>query len=381
VSELPALARRLRTALEQSARLALATVVSTEGSAYRRAGAWMTIDPDGRRQGQVSGGCLEADLAERAAAVLAGGVAEVVTYDTRHPDDLIWGLGLGCQGIVRVLVEPLSGDRLRRMAAFCARAAEDTEPAVLVTTIAGEAGDRFLVTAREVISSGTRPLPEEIERDARQRLGAGEPASTRAYGRLEVSFENLLPRTRLILCGAGEDAVPLAQLAGELDWSVQVIDHRAAWATLERFPAARVDWIENPRDLSALFGAAHARTAAVVMSHNFDRDVRYAAALLPLGLPYLGLLGPRKRGEQILGAAEGFCPEGARPSRVFSPVGLDIASETPREIALAIVAEISAVLAGRSGGHLKDKAAAIHQTAGEGRAAEPAGVESWRAES
>jgi xanthine dehydrogenase accessory factor len=363
VSQLPALARQLRRAVEQGATLALATVVSTEGSAYRRAGAWMTIDPDGRRQGQVSGGCLETDLVERAMAVLASGVPEIATYDTRHPDDLIWGLGLGCQGIIRVLVEPLSGDRLQRMAAFFLRAAGGTEPAVLVTTIAGDAGNRFLVTAREVISSGILPLLEKIERDARQRLGACEPASTRAYGRFEVSFENLLPRTRLILCGAGEDAVPLAQLAGELDWSVQVIDHRAAWAIPERFPAARVDWIENPRDLPALFGVAHACTAAVVMSHNFDRDVQYTAALLPLGLPYLGLLGPQKRGEQILGTAEGFCPERCRPSRVFSPVGLDIASETPREIALAIVAEISAVLAGRSGGHLKDKAAAIHEAA------------------
>jgi xanthine dehydrogenase accessory factor len=365
MSELSALARRLGEAAERDSALALATVVSTEGSAYRRAGAWMVIDPDGRRQGQVSGGCLEADLVERATAVLARGVAEIVTYDTRHPDDLIWGLGLGCQGIVRVLVEPLSGDRLRRIATFFQRVAGGTEPAVLVTAISGEVGERFLVTAREVISSsGAMRLAEEIARDARQRLGTGELAGTRVYGRREVSFENLFPRTRLILCGAGEDAVPLARLAGELDWRVLVIDHRAAWANPERFPAAEVAWIENPRDLPACFGVAHARTAAVVMSHNFDRDVQYAAALLPLGLPYLGLLGPRKRGEQILGAAEGFCPDRSRSAAVFSPVGLDIASETPREIALAVVAEISAVLAGRSGGHLKDKAAAIHATVG-----------------
>jgi len=358
MSEVPALARRLGEAVERGAALALATVVSTEGSTYRRAGAWMAIDPDGSRQGQVSGGCLEADIVERAAAVLARGLPEIVTYDTRHPDDLIWGFGLGCQGIVRVLVEPLQGDRLRRMATFFARAAEITEPAVLVTTISGDSGARFLVTTGEVISSGTAPLAAEIARDARRRLAAAEPGGARVYdGGLEVGFENLYPRTRLILCGAGDDAIPLAKLAAELDWSVLVIDHRAAWAVAGRFPAARVEWIESPRGLPALLGVPHARTAAVVMSHNFDCDARYAAALLPLGLPYLGLLGPRKRGEQILATVEDR-PDRPRSAAVFSPVGLDIASETPREIALAIIAEISAVLAGRSGGPLKDKAAA-----------------------
>lgn len=379
MSELAALARRLGEAAERDAALALATVVSTEGSVYRRAGAWMTLDADGGRQGQVSGGCLETDLAERSAAALARGAPEIVTYDTRRPDDLLWGLGMGCQGLVRLLVEPLRGDRLRRLAAFFVRAAEGEEPAVLLTVISGPpgtVGERFLVTAVAAISAGGAPSWEEIlaeiARDARAWLeSVPQPAATRTYkdGALEIGFEIVPPRTRLVICGAGEDAVPLARLAGELDWRVLVIDHRPAWARPERFPAARVVALESPRDLPIVLAGAHARTAAVVMSHNFERDVQYAAALLPLGVPYLGLLGPRPRGEQILRTAEALCAKRRRSARVFSPVGLDIASETPLEIALAIVAEISAVLAGRSGGHLKDKGSSVHAPARERRRA------------
>ncbi len=396
MSELTALARRLATAAgeETGAALALATVVSTEGSAYRRAGAWMTVDPEGVRQGQVSGGCLEADLAERAAAVLARGVPETVTYDTRQPDDLLWGLGMGCQGVVRLLVEPLRGDRLRRLAAFFADAAELTRPAVLLTVISGPPdalGERLLVTADAVVSSGAAShleeiageITEELVRDARQSLesieliesggsGAFRPAAgTYMKGALEIGREILSPRPQLIVCGAGEDAVPLASLAAELDWRVLVIDHRPAWARPERFAGARVVALASPGDLPGLFAAAHARTAAVVMSHNFERDAQYAAALLPLGLPYLGLLGPKRRGEQILRTAEALVPEGRRAARVFSPVGLDVAAETPREIALAIVAEISAVLAGRSGGHLADRETPIHAPAAGRRIGAP----------
>lgn len=385
MSELPELARRLAAAAaenETGAALALATVVSTEGSVYRRAGAWMTVDPDGVRRGQVSGGCLEADLAERAAAVLARGVPETVTYDTRQPDDLLWGLGMGCQGVVRLLVEPLRGERLRRLAAFFADAADLARPAVLLTVISGPPdalGERLLVTADAVVSSGAASGLEEIARDARQSLesesiesGAFRPAAgTYMKGALEIGREILLPRPQLIVCGAGEDAVPLASLAGELDWRVLVIDHRPAWARPERFPGARVVALDGPSDLPGLFAAAHARTAAVVMSHNFERDAQYAAALLPLGLPYLGLLGPKRRGEQILRTAEALGPPGRRAARVFSPVGLDVAAETPREIALAVVTEISAVLAGRSGGHLADRETSIHAPAGGTRIGAP----------
>jgi len=392
LSELPALARRLAAAAakaeeETGTALALATVISTEGSVYRRAGAWMTVDPDGVRRGQVSGGCLEADLAGRAAAVLARGVPETVTYDTRQPDDLLWGLGMGCQGVVRLLVEPLRGERLRRLAAFFAHAADLAQPAILLTVISGPPdvlGERLLVTADAVVSSGAasglEEMTGEMVRDARpliESIESGESgaflpaAGTYMKGALEIGREILSPRPQLIVCGAGEDAVPLASLAGELDWRVLVIDHRPAWARPERFPGARVVALASPGDLPGLFAAAHARTAAVVMSHNFERDAQYAAALLPLGLPYLGLLGPKRRGEQILRTAEAIGPPCRRAARVFSPVGLDIAAETPREIALAIVTEISAVLAGRSGGHLADRETPIHAPAGGRRIGAP----------
>ncbi len=382
MSELPALARRLAEAAAHGGELALATVVAAEGSTYRRAGAWMIVGRDGAPSGQVSGGCLEADLAERAAAVLARGAPELAAYDTRDPADLVWGLGLGCQGVVRILIEPLAGDRLRRLAELMARAAGLDEPAVLLTVLAdagepGRIGERLLVTAAAVdstaVSAEAAGLPGEIVRDARESLRAGAAAAVRTYGGIELAVEPLPPRTRLVLCGAGEDAVPLARLAGELDWRVLVVDHRPAFARRERFPGAEVLQLDRPRDLAGRLGPLHRRTAAVVMSHHVERDVGYAAALLPLGLPYLGLLGPRARGERVLatvralaadrGAAAPATAADREPPMVFAPVGLDIASETPQEIALSIVAEISAVLAGRGGGHLRDQAVPIHGTA------------------
>ncbi|HEX8431998.1 MAG TPA: XdhC family protein [Longimicrobium sp.] len=340
----------------------LATVVHTEGSTYRRAGARMLLRADGSTVGAVSGGCLEADLAARVDDLLAAGRPELVTYDTRSDEDLIWGLGLGCNGRVDVLLEPVAGDALARARDLHARCAELTAPVALSTVIAvdGEAGarigDRLMVTedGRTVMIGLASDAAPELVADAREALAAGRSA-LRAYGALVVVHEVVAPPPSLLVCGAGADAVPLATLAAGLGWRVAIVDHRPNHARADRFPGGTVSLLAG--DFSE-----HARgiDAAVVMSHNYERDLAYVRELVAARVPYVGVLGPRRRTERLV---DDLGMDAADAARLHGPVGLDIGAETSDEIALSIIAEIQAVLTGRDGGQLRTRPGAIHDDA------------------
>ena len=338
----------------------LATVVHTEGSTYRRAGARMLLRRDGTTVGAVSGGCLEADIAARVDDLLAAGRPELVTYDTRSGEDLIWGLGLGCNGRVDVLLEPVAGEALARASELHARCGDLTAPVALTTVIAvdGEAGAR--IGDRLMITEDGRPVAlglvlaaaaPELLADAREALAAGRSA-LRAYGALVVVHEVIAPPPSLLVCGAGADAVPLARLAAGLGWRVAIVDHRPNHARADRFPGATVsllagDFAENARGVDA----------AVVMSHNYERDLGYVRELVAAGVPYVGVLGPRRRTERLV---DDLGMDAADAARLHGPVGLDIGAETSDEIAVSIIAEIQAVRTGRHGGQLRERAGAIH---------------------
>lgn len=353
----------------------LATVARTEGSTYRRAGARMLILRGSRTIGAVSGGCLEADLAARVDDLLAAGRPELVTYDTRAENDVVWGLGLGCNGRVDVLLEPLVGDAIARARALYTRCRDLPAHAVLTTVIAAPAGgkvkaspsvaDRALLTSTgETIWLGLTPdsMSPRLVADAREAL-ATRQSSVRVYGPvrddahgLEVLHEVLAPPIALTVCGAGTDAVPLVRLAVGLGWRVTVSDHRPDYARPDRFAGAAVVLLD--RDVPAVeHRASQACDAAVVMSHNYERDLLQLRALLVSGVPYIGVLGPRRRTERML-ADIGVSD--AEAARVHAPVGLDIGAETPDEIALAIVAEVQAAQTGRDGGPLRERAGGIH---------------------
>ena len=353
----------------------LATVARTEGSTYRRAGARMLILRGGRTIGAVSGGCLEADLAARVDDLLAAGRPELVTYDTRAEDDLVWGLGLGCNGRVDLLLEPLAGHAIARARALYTRCRDLSAPAILTTVIAapvgGESeasprvGDRALLTASgETIWSGLTPdsVSPRLVADAREAL-VTRRSTLRVYGPvrddapgLEVLHEVMAPPIALIVCGAGTDAVPLVRLAVGLGWRVTVSDHRPDYARPDRFAGATVVLLD--RDAPAIeHPTGCGCDAAVVMSHNYERDLLQLRALVVSGVPYVGVLGPRRRTERML-ADIGMSD--AEAARVHAPIGLDIGAETPDEIALAIVSEVQAAQAGRRGGPLRERAGGIH---------------------
>ncbi len=332
MSELPLIVEALLR--ERAEPAVLATLVAVEGSSYRRPGARLLLLPDGSHLGSISGGCLEEDLKEHARRVLQTGRAETIVYDTTTENDLVWGVGLGCQGVVRVFLEPVS-------------AAAPGWVLALRTNLAARRPTELLVDHRGVAPTGTQ---------------VGESAATTHPAGLTTVFrETILPPPALVVFGAGDDAVPLVRFAKLLGWSATVADARAAYATPQRFPAAE-RLVVAPAGEQAQPVVFDSRTFAVVMTHRYRDDLALLRALLPSAVPYLGLLGPRKRTQRLLAELEreGFVPPPEALAKLHAPVGLDLGGTAPETVALAIVAEIQARLAGRGGGFLRERAGAIH---------------------
>jgi xanthine dehydrogenase accessory factor len=349
----------------------LATVVKTSGSTYRRPGARMLIGANGQMLGSVSGGCLERDVFRQARRVLNSRQAKLVTYDSTSEDDIVWGFGLGCNGTVDVLIEPASpglgeqmqflGDCLReRRAGVLAKifAADDTA--------GGRAGDFLMLRPGSPAQSNITDdeLNGAVFNDAMRTLAGGESRAitvAAGRGRAEVFFEMIEPPVRLVLFGAGHDAVPLLRLAKELGWQVAVVDGRPGYATVTKFPAADEVIVARPeaiRDRVLL----DEWTVAVVMNHNYPDDLGVLRSLLAVPLKYVGLLGPKHRARKLLAELTGndAPPADEWLARLHGPAGLDVGAEVPEEIALSILAEIRAVLRGRRGGFLKDRQGPIN---------------------
>ena len=350
----------------------LATVVKVHGSTYRRPGARMLIRESGETVGLVSGGCLDSDLHEQAMAVLASGKPSLITYDSTSPDDLLWGLGLGCPGKVHVLLEPTSHESCSRMMEFLRRTTQARRRAVVATVIRSEPPKESLIGSRVLFADGsseTLGIEEnefltDLRNDISRAFETGASEQKRydiADSAVEVFIEVVDPPLPLLIFGAGTDAIPLCRFAGELGWDVTVIDHRPAFLDAKRFSNARCILLSD-QDVMPDELVIHQDAVAVIMTHNFARDLFYLKKLLPSNLRYLGLLGPTSKSTSLLEQLreEGFHSSVEQLAKLHTPAGLDIGAETPEEIALSIIAEIRAVLAGRSGGSLRDRNAPIH---------------------
>jgi xanthine dehydrogenase accessory factor len=335
----------------------LASVVHVSGSTYRRIGARLLVLPDDQLIGLISGGCLEGDLVARAGEVREEGTPRLVHYDATVEDDIVWGLGLGCAGVVDVLLETVTPGRPGPLAWLAAwRRSRGT--GVLATALAPRAlGRRWALHP----DGSTEGDPSDALRAALLRARSTERSSRTTTPEGDVCVEIARPPRRLLVFGAGPDAAPVVHLATELGWNVELVDHRPAYARAERFPGARVHLVPTERAVTEV--GVDSDTYVLVMTHHYLIDRALLAGLLPSPVPYIGLLGPKQRAEDLLAdvAELGIDLSEDQRSRLHGPAGIDIGGEGPEAIALSLLAEVMAAAEERPGGALRDRKGPIHE--------------------
>jgi xanthine dehydrogenase accessory factor len=345
----------------------LATVVRVSGSAYRQPGARLLLGKDGPQHGSVSGGCLEGDLWERVQKKPE--TPWLMRYDLRNELDLIWGSGMGCEGVVEILVEPLPTDEPAWIG-FVESCWRERRKGGLVTLLADaeplglRLGARLCVDAEgAALDAGERiELVTALNSHVREAIAVGLAFERRVLvggSELALLIEPILPPPALWIVGAADDARPLVLLAKTLGWRVGLCDHRPALARAERFPEADEVRAGQPAEIVPELRLDD-RSAVVLMSHDYARDTHALRALWPTPAFYIGLMGARTRGTRLLHES-GHTLDEARARGVFTPVGLDVGAESPETVALSVLAEIQAVLARRHGGSLRDESGPIHR--------------------
>lgn len=369
--------KRILYAFEQSQqngkRTVLATVVRTEGSVYRRPGARMLVTEDGQKIGAISGGCLEADILERSRSLLStGGAPTLVRYDTTSNDDIMFGLGLGCNGIVDVLLEPLDAAAIKQL--FFIQDCLITQQAGAIATVFAvdnvpnvEVGDRLMMKAGASITNQitnsvvSHAITLELQKALLEQRTCVQSHNLLG-GKIDVLLDVIRPPVPLLIFGAGYDAIPVVQFAKQLGWHVTVMDHRSEYLTRDRFPYADQLLHCLPDPPQAYQPLLTPQTVAVVMTHRYLSDLALLKHLIPAQLRYLGVLGPKRRMQQLWQdlAESGVTSAPEQTQHLYNPIGLNIGAETPEEIALSIVAEIQAVLSDRSAYHLRDRPGSIH---------------------
>ena len=319
-----------------SRRLALVMVTGTAGSTYSKAGDCMLIDDRGRYRGMLSGGCLEGDLALHATTVIAAGGATALRYDLADDDEL-WGLGVGCDGRIDVLLlaldaagQPFAAMKdvfAGRESAHMAVALADPDLPLGSAVIVGRSGRRYHAA----------PGADVLLSDA-PRHGVIRESSAGDRRVLELC---LSPVPRVLLLGAGPDVVPVLRLAHELGWRTTVADHRPAYLESDALAVAGARHRVVPAELGAALDP-DAYDAAIVMSHHLASDRAYLEALASSSLGYVGLLGPAARRDRLL---RELGERAARlAGRLEGPVGLDLGGRGASQIALSIVAGVQRYL-------------------------------------
>ncbi len=369
-------ARRVRA---EGRTFAVATVVKIGGSTYRRPGARMLIDGDGRRWGTISGGCLEGEVARQAEVVLRDGAPRLLPFELGE-DDLVLGFGTGCDGVVHVLIEAVVPGSTHTVTDLLDTCIQARRRGVLATVIEGsgsfsnDIGSHVLLDESGAVIGGIANgvLQDEVLSgaesllDAERRHGQTYLWHTRTIererGSAEILLEVVRPPLRLFILGEGHDVRAIVRITKSMGWQVIVVGRKSADVLAERFPEADEHvFLMHPGDVLRHI-APDACSAAVVMNHTYMRDKELMATLLGSSIPYVGVLGPKERTARMIEelAADDAALTDAQLERLFGPVGLDIGTETPEEIALAAAAEIQAVLHYREGGSLRGRTEPIH---------------------
>ena len=375
MKELLQIIKAYDAALHAGKKSALAVVVHVEGSSYRRPGARMLVTDEGELTGAISGGCLEGDALRKAMLVLSQQQTKLITYDTSDEDDATFGIQLGCQGVIQVLFEPIDAGNKNNPLQLLKKAVALRQQSVLVTLFclqdkkSWQPGTCLLMEANGNIS-GEIPhaeLHQAVLEDVQlAMLQQSSLFKNYQYKNNSVIafIEFLQPPVSLVIVGAGNDAIPMMQIADTLGWEVSVVDGRGTHAKPERFTAACQVLVSKPEKVLEQI-AIDSQTVFVMMTHNYNYDLAMLKVLLQRKVTYIGMLGPKKKLEQMLEELREEHMEltGEQLNAIYGPVGLEIGAETAAEIALSVIAEIKAVLSNKTGGLLRNRHEVIHSRA------------------
>lgn len=336
---------------------ALATLTRTRGSTFRRVGTSMLVHGDGSIVCELSGGCPQRDIVERALDAMRDGTPRIVRYNAANGMDLM--IEMGCGGELEILIEPLAEPRDMDFVDALAEGIRQRRPGRLVTLFALDG--RSVPPRRQVWFDGERQHDGIGDPKLDEALAAVTPngdakastlSLTTTRGVADVLVEPVVPVHRLVVIGSSAAAHAMLPLATALGWPVTLVDSNPDRLRLPHLPGDLHTVCASPDALTARF-PFDAYTSVVVMTHNLEQDMAYLHALRDTPLTYVGAIGSRERVRRMH-------EEGLSGRVVHAPAGLDIGSETPTEIALAIAAEIVATIHDRGGGPLRDRDGAIH---------------------
>jgi xanthine dehydrogenase accessory factor len=372
VKEITEIIKSFDEASKEGHRCALATVVHVDGSSYRRPGARMLVTDEGKLTGAISGGCLEGDALRKALLVLYEQQSMLVTYDTNDEDDAKLGAGLGCNGIIQVLFEPILKEDPENPIELLRMLLDTRQNAVLATVFSLEykreiqKGTCLLMRDDLIISllDEKDPIRDFLLSDAKKVLSLKKSTFRHyVFGKNDINafIEIVRPPVSVVVIGAGNDTIPLVEMANVLGWDVTVADGRPSYAKPERFVSSCKVIVAKPESVLEKLQIDE-QTAFVLMTHNYPYDLAMLKQIIKTKSRYIGSLGPRKKIDRMVKDLnnEGIFLTDEQAKHIYGPAGLDIGAETPEEIALSIIAEIQAVLSNRKAGMLRENESTIH---------------------
>jgi xanthine dehydrogenase accessory factor len=360
-----------KEAQQQGRQTALATVVHVEGSSYRRPGARMLVEDNGRMTGAISGGCLEGDALRKALLAINQKQNKLVTYNTLDEDDATLGIQLGCNGIVHILFEPINTNNINNPISLLESCLKQRKNSVIVTlfSLQNYYGHQpgtcsFFDGEINLQNISNQNLLNQLKNDAAIVLDT-KSSLLKQYPDHELTafIELIEPPVSLVVVGAGNDALPMIDMATILGWQTIVIDGRSTHANKQRFPKGNELIVGKPGEIIEQI-TVDERTVFVLMTHNYNYDLAVLELLLKKNCIYIGILGPKKRLQCMLTELEekGHLISDEQKVMLYGPTGLDIGAEAAEEIALSVLAEIKAVLSKRNGASLRNRHDAIHNS-------------------
>jgi len=349
---------------------ALATVVKVEGSSYRQPGARMLVTEDGSLTGAISGGCLEGDALRKALLSIHQKQNKLITYNTNNEDDLELGLQLGCNGIVHILFEYIDENIENNPIQLLQQLQTDRKPAIIGTLFSLKKQARqdgtILFYREDAVPLYQIDSAAQLISEAENVIESKTTTVKRIDedSEVEALIEYIAPPVSLVIVGAGNDAQPLVKMVEIVGWEITIAEGRATHATKKRFPEAKQILIGKPEQVFDNI-TIDRQTYFVLITHNYKYDLAMLKLLLQTNCKYIGILGPKTKLNRMFDdlSAEGIEVSEEQLSRIYGPIGLDIGAETSEEIALSIVAEIKAMMSGKTGTSLKYKTGKIHNTA------------------